>query len=240
MPDASFGGTGNVALSGAISVGGPFTDDDGGIFVSTSAHTNCTATSAPPPTLLHLLAEGTADAGFGSGGGVPLAKPGGPELSLGGVDAAGRALLLGVRPTRRDRPNRILVRRLQADGSLDDSFGTGGTAIAPGLRFDRERLAVEAGGDILVATNLRGTREGGRRSAQPSGILLVRLRPDGSLDRSFGDRGEVAIRFGGDRSVYLRSLDLVGSDRALVSAEWLGRRKPLKRNGLALARVQLH
>jgi uncharacterized delta-60 repeat protein len=239
-PDASFGGAGSVALGTATSIGGPFTDTSGGVFVSTSALMSCAAFSAPA-TLLHLLADGTMDGGFGSGGSRPLTSPNGPELSLGGVDSTRRALLLGVRPGRRDSagPNRILVRRLQADGSLDGSFGKGGTAIAPGVRFDRERLAVEADGDVLLATNLHGTQGGHGRTAQLPGVLLVRLRPNGGLDRGFGNGGEVAIRFGGNRSVYLRSLDLVGPDRALVAAEWMGLRKPLRRHGLAFARVEL-
>jgi uncharacterized delta-60 repeat protein len=239
-PDASFGAAGRVALGTANSIGGPFTDPSGGVFSSPSAIANCAAFSAPA-ALLHLLADGTVDGGFGSGGSRPLATRNGPELSLAGIDSAGRPLLLGVRPGRREGagPNRILVRRLQADGSLDPSFGKGGTAIAPGVRFDRERLAVEADGDILLATNLHGAQGGRGRAAQRPGILLVRLRPNGGLDRGFGDRGEVRIHFRGNRSIYLRSLDLAGSDRALVTAEWMGLRKPLKRNGLAFARVGL-
>ncbi|HEX3608959.1 MAG TPA: hypothetical protein VHU14_04725 [Solirubrobacterales bacterium] len=239
-PDLSFGATGSVALGATNPLAGPFTDASGGVFASTSAIASCAAFSAPA-TLRHLLADGTVDGSFGSGGSRPLATRNGPELSFSGLDSAGRALLLGVRPGRRDSngPNRILVRRLQTNGSLDTSFGKGGTAIAPGVRFDRERLAVEADGDILLATNLHETRAGHGRGTRLPGILLVRLRPNGGLDRSFGNHGEASVRFGGNRSTYLRSLDLVGSDRALVTAEWMGLRKPLKRNGLAFARVEL-
>jgi uncharacterized delta-60 repeat protein len=239
-PDLSFGATGSVALGTANSIGGSFTDASGGVFASTSSIASCAAFSAPA-TLRHLLADGTADGSFGSGGGRPLATRNGPELSFGDLDSGGRVLLLGLRPGRRESngPNRILVRRLQTDGSLDTSFGKGGTAIAPGVRFDRERLAVEANGDILLATNLHETRAGQGRGTRLPGILLVRLRPNGSLDRGFGNRGETAVRFGRNRSTYLRSLDLVGSDRALVTAEWMGLRKPLQRHGLALARVEL-
>lgn len=86
----------------------------------------------------------------------------------------------------------VAVVRLQSDGSLDRSFGSGGIVLLHPLRVSRPltrqvktAMAVDPAGKITVAEVLspkRGWTTGGR-------VALVRLDSDGRLDRSFGHRG---------------------------------------------------
>jgi uncharacterized delta-60 repeat protein/LPXTG-motif cell wall-anchored protein len=72
------------------------------------------------------------------------------------------------------------VMRLNADGSTDSGFGTGGTAAISGF-FSPSVLTVQADGRILL---------GGR---QGDDAALRRLNADGSTDTSFGSAGTAVL-----------------------------------------------
>lgn len=102
----------------------------------------------------------------------------------------GRILVAG-RSTTQTRDG-IAVVRLRENGKLDRSFGNGGTVLLHPLRIDKPlmrrattEIAVTADGRIVVAEIAIP-----RADATTGGALaLARLRPDGQLDRSFGDDG---------------------------------------------------
>jgi uncharacterized delta-60 repeat protein len=76
-----------------------------------------------------------------------------------------------------------VVARMNPDGTPDESFGSGGFIILP-LRFDDERVttvAVQSDGRVLVAVVAYSHRSG----------YVIRLKADGSVDRSFGSKGVV-------------------------------------------------
>jgi uncharacterized delta-60 repeat protein len=82
--------------------------------------------------------------------------------------------------------------RLNSDGTLDTSFGSGGLAVVSlGIRSPSGETAVSVypngvpnAGDILVCTGLFPT---GRR--EPSQTALARFTSDGALDATFGSQG---------------------------------------------------
>jgi uncharacterized delta-60 repeat protein len=81
------------------------------------------------------------------------------------------------------------VAMLDADGSLDRSFGTDGVAAVEAE--EREDAAVAPDGTIVVVTTGNGKDEETTSEAR-----VTRLLPDGQVDRSFGQEGSVGIRFG--------------------------------------------
>jgi uncharacterized delta-60 repeat protein len=97
----------------------------------------------------------------------------------------------------------IQVARLNPNGAIDTTFGTGGTAAVDfgGDDFGLA-MAVQANGRILVA---------GRSSA--AGAVVARLRANGALDPDFGAGGRVTLPGGGSASVVL-----VAADRKIVVA----------------------
>ena len=90
---------------------------------------------------------------------------------------------------------RVAVARYGNDGTLDPTFGVGGTAItdlggAPDAVVDA--VAVDGSGRILVA----GNRQIGP-APDDRDFVLARLAPGGTLDTSFGAGGLVTTDLGG-------------------------------------------
>jgi uncharacterized delta-60 repeat protein len=91
-----------------------------------------------------------------------------------------------------------VVARLNSDGSIDDTFGSGANGIVqPVEGLNRATsLALDASGKILVA--------GDGFQPSPSDFIVMRLNIDGTKDTSFGGSGIVFTEFGGeDRAVDL-------------------------------------
>jgi uncharacterized delta-60 repeat protein len=151
-----------------------------------------------------LAASGALDASFGTGGRLTV-NPGG---DFGGFNAVaiqpdGKIVLAGWASAGPD--TEMAITRLNADGSPDTTFGTGGTTLInysgnPGLPvFDiASAVALQADGKIVVAGQ---TSSGSLRLA-----TVVRLDPDGSLDPSFQNPGQgapgiVPVRIGSANAV---------------------------------------
>ncbi len=83
----------------------------------------------------------------------------------------------------------FVATRYNSDGSADTSFGTGGlvTTDFGHLPDVGEAVLIQPDSKILLGG---GIFEGKR---QPNDSVLVRYDPDGSLDRTFGTDGEVAV-----------------------------------------------
>jgi uncharacterized delta-60 repeat protein len=92
----------------------------------------------------------------------------------------------------------IGVDRLNPDGTMDTSFGTGGVVLTPlptGGAFTRA-VAIQANGQILVAAVTDD--DGGTPPAQPEAFLLARYNANGGLDTTFGTNG---IAMGGTKVI---------------------------------------
>lgn len=105
--------------------------------------------------------------------------------------------------------------RYQAEGSLDQSFGTGGAVTTDIGRYSDYALAAvpvtDAQGAVqrIVVAGVAGTRNSGH----DFGIACY--TGDGSLDGSFGKKGEVQLDLGG--SDYLTAV-LVQPDGKIIAA----------------------
>src|SRR3712207_4083475 len=165
--DASYGDRGvivtsNPGVSGAgVSPVPSFREGDGKL-VSAGAATIGSGTREDPTTggtrlaLYRTDANGRPDPGFGSGGTATL--PGDATRRSRAVlalpQAGGRILAIGTTATSgRSDTSELLFARFNADGSLDDSFGNGGSRTAPaaGLGSARIDVAGLAGGGVACA-----------------------------------------------------------------------------------------
>src|SRR5262249_3272134 len=89
--------------------------------------------------LVRLNADGTPDTSFGQGGTVlfgTLSKPFGSgliwEVSVGViVGADGKVVVAGLASGSPEPDGGLAVARLNPDGSLDTTFGTGGVQVTP-------------------------------------------------------------------------------------------------------------
>lgn len=150
-------------------------------------------------TVIRYLASGAHDPRFGTAGEVTFSGPASEEAVALRAQDARLYLASSASDAGHDR---VRVRRLLADGSLDPSFGSGGVAEIP----DRAALdmVVFPDGHIAVLTT---------RSS------VVRLTARGAIDPRFGMDGEVAVSFGdasvpGGLQVYSEHLLLIAGGDA--------------------------
>jgi uncharacterized delta-60 repeat protein len=143
------------------------------------------ATVDGQPAVVRLLADGSLDASFGSGG---IAELGADRdiLATRPTTAQGAdGTVVAAVPARYEAPTAptaIAVHRLLPDGSPDTSFGEGGVAtVDVGSDPSVVGAAVADDGGIVVV--------GGGRSGSFPAITAFRLRHSGALDDSFGDHG---------------------------------------------------
>lgn len=127
-------------------------------------------------------ADGSMDTSFGSDGRVITSFGGGLDIGRSvRIQSDGRIVVAGI---ARNTNDDFAVARYNPNGSLDTSFGAGGTvttAFASSSGNDRANsVSIQSDGKLVVAG-----------SSYNSNIGLARYSPDGSLDRSFGMGGLV-------------------------------------------------
>lgn len=149
-----------------------------------------------------FAAPGDLDATFGAGGKV--------QTSVGTEDR-GNAMVLQpdgkIVVCGRSRPGAVrfdfALARYNQDGSLDTSFGTGGTVITSlaqpnGADDECLALALQPDGKLVAVGSQRSS--GGALTA--TGI--IRYNPNGTLDTTFGTGGIVILQRGVNNAVVLQ------------------------------------
>jgi uncharacterized delta-60 repeat protein len=107
------------------------------------------------------------------------------EAYAGAIDSHGRIVAAGVAFTKLYL-QRIALARYKPNGHLDKSFGKGGEVRARFTKFDAgaRAVAIDSRGRIVVAGFGPGNSWG-----------LARFKPNGKLDRSFGENGTLITPF---------------------------------------------
>ena len=203
----------------------------------------CACCEALEERVVLSAAPGSLDLSFGGGNGVVQVSLGGAFGQANAVTAlpGGKVVLVGrSESTGNFADNRFAVARLNADGSLDKSFGHGTGVVT--TRFtagsndaggdDADAVAVLPGGKLLVA---------GQAAGGSAGFAVARYNPDGSPDKSFGSAGVVVTPFGGTDNVTAIALMadgrfvLAGTDQFDAGGGKTGavRGRPLQRQRLA-------
>jgi uncharacterized delta-60 repeat protein len=173
-----------------------------------------------------LLSGGALDPTFGSGGIATFSSP--VPVQLSGfsriaVQEDGKIIVAqATNPMPYIPYYHIVVSRLNADGSLDISFGAGGNAV---LHFPfaqqypepvPKAVAIQSDGKIVIAAEYG------------LGIDVARLKPDGSIDVSFGPGGNGQAVFSGntDGYVYASGLALQPDGKIIVAGTLEARSGP--------------
>jgi uncharacterized delta-60 repeat protein len=127
-----------------------------------------------------LNANGGFDTTFGAGG-IATVDFGGTEYGEAiARQADGRILVAG-----RSSVGGAVVARLRATGVLDPDFGSAGLVTLPG-GGSLSAVLVQPDRNIVVAGNASGSAT----------MTVTRLKPDGSLDATFGNAGTTTVAFG--------------------------------------------
>ena len=140
------------------------------------------------------LSDGTLDPAFDGDGRVVVDINGSEWVQDVVVQPDGKVLVAG-HVFNFDRMNEdMFVVRLNEDGSLDSSFGTGGIALidlsdTPGGSSDvAHAMALQPDGKIVLAG---GSIRNNSNDGSGQNIAVARVNPDGTLDPSFGTDGWV-------------------------------------------------
>jgi uncharacterized delta-60 repeat protein len=168
--------------------------------------------------LARYMPDGSLDPSF-SGDGMVTTDFGdlGDHAYAVAVDSQDRIVAAGTGYTGVDFD--FALARYSPDGSLDSTFGSGGTATTDFGEGDGARgVAIDSRGRIVAV---------GNSSLHLDSFVLARYRPDGTLDDSFGGNGKARTRFRGFSGA--RSVAIDG--RRLVVAGFNSR-------GFALARYR--
>jgi uncharacterized delta-60 repeat protein len=177
--DPSFGQGGQVRVDSLADVSSSFLlQPDGKIVVAG----NLGFRAGGRAVLVRYTGDGTLDPSFGTGGEV-VASDGPENLSALALEPDGKLVAAGVIPSSPSvgGPGTFIVVRYTQNGSLDPSFGQGGTMLKA---FPLNRAAVQADGKIVTAGNSQGD------------FVLARYTTSGSLDPSFGSGGSAVTAFG--------------------------------------------
>jgi uncharacterized delta-60 repeat protein len=142
---------------------------------------------------------GDLDPSFGTGGVVTTTFGTEEARALAvALQADGKIVAVGTNTT-----GTFELARYNVDGSLDTTFGIGGsvTTAIGGINDFAEAVAVQEDGKIIVA----GTTDTGTQNVlgnDQTVFALVRYNPDGGRDETFGSGGTVTTAFGtvGDRA----------------------------------------
>jgi uncharacterized delta-60 repeat protein len=188
------GGKALVTFPGGLDVGDLLLQRDGRLVV-TGTSSNPANPDARSIALARFTAKGQLDSTFGSGGRVIA----GYETDFYGVARAavqsdGRILVVGTQSRTgpgAEWTSDMLVARFNTDGSLDRTFSPGGTegdgrAVIDFAhnRDDGGAILLQPDGKILVGGD--SWVKVGETPNLPNAFALARLRPDGSLDATFG------------------------------------------------------
>ncbi len=189
--DTTFGVGGLVSVNGVRAV---TTDSSGRILL---AENNFVTLLGQSNSVIRLNADGSRDASFGNQGTA--------NISFGGIsffnstvglalDAAGRVVVVGS-----SGANQIGVVRLNTDGTVDTTFGSGGETtfnFGSNLNLDQaQAVAIDGAGRIDVA----GTTIG---SSGDFNTGVFQLTANGMLNTAFGTGGKTVFSFGLDSPMF--------------------------------------
>jgi uncharacterized delta-60 repeat protein len=132
-------------------------------------------------TVTRYNANGSVDASFGSRGTVTTDLGGSDVPEAVAVQPDGKIIVAGdSRNSSRALPDGFGLARYNANGTLDSSFGSGGSVVTPLWGSDLHSLALQSDGKIVVAA----------RAAESVGqdfhFTVARYNANGTLDTGFG------------------------------------------------------
>jgi uncharacterized delta-60 repeat protein len=190
IPDNSFGigGTAAVSFSGDSDIlSGAAIEPDGKVVIAGLA-----GMGTGEVGVSRLNSDGSLDPTFSGDGKLTLPldnEAGTPEVA---VQPDGKIIIAADSGTELNQD--FTATRLNSDGSLDTSFGTGGTSTADfnGQQDIVSSLVIQPDGKIVVAGS---ANYGGPMQCVASvpAMAFARLNANGSLDTSFGTGGKTTV-----------------------------------------------
>lgn len=131
---------------------------------------------------IRLLPDGSPDPGFATGGIFKLNIGSSAFAIRLAIQSDNKIVLAGTTQP----PRSMVAVRLNTDGTLDSSFGSGGV-ITPAAGYEADALAIQQDGKLILA---------GVHSGFNDSFAAVRCLTNGALDPSFGNNGTFTFNGG--------------------------------------------
>ena len=192
--DSTFGGGGVVTTD--FGDGGVFGAGATAVALQTDGRIIAAGSSFGDFALARYNPDGSLDSTFGSGGRVTIGFGFSDEAARAvTVDPDGKIRVAGLRRPFDLTTIDFALARLNADGSLDSTFGAGGTVVSPfgpsnGTTIFAEMFQPD--GKILAAGIAFADFAPGGSNGD---FALARYNTDGSVDTSFGTSGRLTTDF---------------------------------------------
>lgn len=188
--DFGFGSSGRAFIPGFGADGHALAiQPDGKIIVAGNTFTGPTEVDF---ALARFNSDGSVDSTFGNGGKVSTDFGNFDIIKSMAIQPDGKIVAGGLTINKDTNTDFALV-RYNKDGSLDSTFGSGGTTVTDFARFPDALAAValQADGKIVAAGGIFTFLDPSRSDP---GIGVVRYNTNGSLDSSFGSGGKVVTQ----------------------------------------------
>ena len=147
-------------------------------------------------SIARLNADGSFDNSFGNGGKVVTSIGiGAAEIFAVAIQSDGKIIAAGYSTEDFDIGTDFTIVRYNADGTLDNSFGTGGIVVTD-ISISEDQIysiAIQSDGKILATGPTRNFAD------NVTSFGIARYNSDGSLDGSFGSGGIVTTSISGSR-----------------------------------------
>jgi len=164
-------------------------------------------------SLARLNTDGSLDNLFGNSGKVVTSIGiSAAEIFAVAIQSDGKIIAAGYSTQDFDLSTDFTIVRYNTDGTLDNSFGTGGIVVTD-LNISEDgifSIAIQLDGKIVAAGPSRDL------STQITSFGVVRYNSDGSLDNSFGNSGKVTTSISNSRDDAYKVL--ITSDNKIIVA----------------------
>jgi uncharacterized delta-60 repeat protein len=214
--DKSFGPDGDGQVITNIDSENGSTDHSYDVIVDPDGRITVTGCSAYGPgesfAVVRYKADGSLDEEFGEDGRAVMSKPGyiGHCARSVSLQADGKIVIAGYIQQDSSSSQNFGLARLQKDGSLDTSFGTGGFV-------DRSMGGDDIIYDMVIQKNGYIVVVGRSKVAGKSQMALARYNTHGQLDPDFGDHGGVILQDIGDNDAEAYSVFLDKDENIVVA-----------------------
>lgn len=181
--DTTFGTNGLVTAANLPKATDVALAADGSIYISGNDGSNF--------VLMHMDSTGTMDAAFGTNGVVIASVPGSATAYSLALQADGKIVLAGEATPGGSLNTAMAFVRFNTNGTLDATFGDGGSTIVDVSSGIDQALSLvqQADGKLIAAGFTAGSGAGN--------FLTVRLTVDGQLDQIWGGDGIGVTDIGG-------------------------------------------
>jgi uncharacterized delta-60 repeat protein len=164
-------------------------DGDSGRVLALGITSDLTGDRLARAQVIRLLPNGSLDSSFGEGGIVRWPYESSIGWLMGSVLPNGRIVLAGATGFGVvGSQSNLVITELDESGHIIKSFGKSGSFTTAPKSCLRGPTGIAAEGDRIVVAVDRFCKD-----ESPQQVLLTRLKPDGTLDKSFGKGGYTTI-----------------------------------------------